>query len=228
MKTKKDEWQSIPLDFFKEIISDYFENRNDMFKDKVIEIQTDETNDDRIFMDNITPEKIGKANFLKQFQGFIKKSGREDLADILDLEKMSQDLIGTVIMVSKNRDNLFIELGKDLLREVEESGVVDENTLNQLREKIRKLSDRVVTYPLMNSYLKEFLWEGLIISVPPGSTNIAGNRLNPVWFIKENGNEISGKDLKAEDWKRSLSDRYVKIRSFDYSEYQELIDKKGS
>lgn len=226
-KTKKDEWQSIPLDFFKEIISDYFEKKNDLFKDKVIEVQTDDSNSDRIFIDNITPEKIGRSNFLNQFKEYTKDKGRSDLAEAFNLEKMEKDLIGAVIMVSKDREeDPLISIGRILLERCDETGEVDKVLLDQLREKIKQVTNKTTTFPLMSSYIKEFLWEGLIISVPPGSTNIAGNRMNPVWFVKENGNEVSGDDLKAEDWKRSLSDRYVKIRSFDYSDYQKLIENE--
>ena len=225
--TKKEDWQSIPLDFFKEIISDYFEKKNDLFKDKVIEVQTDDSNSDRIFIDNITPEKIGRINFLNQFKDYTKDRGREDLADALNFKKLEEDLIGAVIMVSKDREeDPLISFSRKLLEECDKSGEVDKVILDQLREKVKLLTKKTTSFPLMSSYVKEFLWEGLIISVPPGSTNIAGNRMNPVWFVKKDGNEISGKDLQAEDWKRSLSDRYVKIRSFDYSEYQKLINKE--
>ena len=71
-------------------------------------------------------------------------------------------------------------------------------------ETIKQLTNKTTTFPLMSSYVKEFLWEGLIISVPPGSTNIAGNRMNPVWFVKKDGNEICGENLQAEDWKRKV------------------------
>ena len=228
-KFKKEDWQSIPLDFFKEIISDYFEKKNDLFKDKVIEVQTDNSNSDRIFIDNITPEKIGKVNFLNQFKEYTKDRGRSDLAEAFNLEKMEKDLVGAVIMVSKDREeDPLISLGRVLLESCEETDGVDKVLLDQLREKIKQLTNKTTTFPLMSSYVKEFLWEGLIISVPPGSTNIAGNRMNPVWFVKKDGNEICGENLQEEDWKRSLSDRYVKIRSFDYSEYQKLIEKEGN
>ena len=138
---------------------------------------------------------------------------------------MEKDLIGAVIMVSKNhKEDPLIFIGKSLLDVYDKTNEVDKVLLDQLREKIKKLTNKTTTFPLMNSYVKEFLWEGLIISVPPGSTNIAGNRMNPVWFVKKDGNEIYGENLLEEDWKRSLSDRYVKIRSFDYSEYQKLIE----
>lgn len=225
--TKKEDWQSIPLDFFKEIISDYFEKKNDLFKDKVIEVQTDDSNHDRIFIDNITPEKVGRINFLNQFKEYTKDRGREDIADALDFKKLEEDLIGAVIMVSKDHEeDPLISFSKELLKECDKTDEVDKVMLDQLRKKIKLLTKKTTSFPLMSSYAKEFLWEGLIISVPPGSTNIAGNRMNPVWFVKKDGNEISGKDLQAEDWKRSLSDRYVKIRSFDYSEYQKLINKE--
>lgn len=227
-KTKKEDWQSIPLDFFKEIISDYFEKKNDLFKDKVIEVQTDDSNSDRIFIDNITPEKTGRINFLNQFKEYTKDKGRSDLAEAFNLEKMEKDLVGAVIMVSKDREeDPLISIGKILLEGCDEKrdemDGIDKKLVDQLREKIKQLTNRTTTFPLMSSYVKEFLWEGLIISVPPGSTNIAGNRMNPVWFVKKDGNEICGENLQAEDWERSLSDRYVKIRSFDYSDYQKLI-----
>lgn len=228
-KTKKEDWQSIPLDFFKEIISDYFEKKNDLFKDKVIEVQTDDSNSDRIFIDNITPEKIGRINFLNKFKEYTKDKGRPDLAEAFNLERMEKDLVGAVIMVSKDREeDPLISFSRELLEECDKTDEIDKVLLDQLREKIKQLTNRTTTFPLMSSYIKEFLWEGLIISVPPGSTNIAGNRVNPVWFVKKDGNEICGENLQAEDWKRSLSDRYVKIRSFDYSDYQELINEKGA
>ena len=227
-KTKKEDWQSIPLDFFKEIISDYFEKKNDLFKNKVIEVQTDDSNSDRIFIDNITPEKTGRINFLNQFKEYTKDKGRSDLAEAFNLEKMEKDLVGAVIMVSKDREeDPLISIGKILLEGCDEHrdemDGIDKELVDQLREKIKQLTNKTTTFPLMSSYVKEFLWEGLIISVPPGSTNIAGNRMNPVWFVKKDGNEICGENLQAEDWERSLSDRYVKIRSFDYSDYQKLI-----
>ena len=227
-KTKKEDWQSIPLDFFKEIISDYFEKKNDLFKDKVIEVQTDNSNNDRIFSDNITPDKIGRINFLNKFKEYTKDKGRSDLAEAFNLEKMEKDLVGAVIMVSKDREeeDPLISLGRILLESCDEMDEVDKVLLDQLREKIKQLTNKTTTFPLMSSYVKEFLWEGLIISVPPGSTNIAGNRMNPVWFVKKDGNEICGENLQVEDWKRSLSDRYVKIRSFDYSDYQKLIENE--
>lgn len=223
---KNDGWQSIPLDFFKEIISDYFEKKNDLFKDKVIEVQTEESENDRIFIDNITPEKIGKINFLNQFKEYTKDRGRSDLAEVFNLTEMEKDLIGAVIMVSKedHEEDPLISVGRKLLENFDETDGVDKDLLDQFRKKFKALTNKTTTFPLMSSYVKEFLWEGLIISVPPGSTNIAGNRMNPVWFVKKDGNEICGENLQAEDWKRSLSDRYVKIRSFDYSDYQKLIE----
>lgn len=230
-KFKKEDWQSIPLDFFKEIISDYFEKKNDLFKDKVIEVQTDNSNSDRIFIDNITPEKIGRINFLNKFKEYTKDKGRSDLAEAFNLERMEKDLVGAVIMVSKDREeeDPLISIGRILLEhcdECDEMSGIDKELVDQLREKIKQATNKTTTFPLMSSYVKEFLWEGLIISVPPGSTNIAGNRMNPVWFVKKDGSEICGENLQAEDWKRSLSDRYVKIRSFDYSEYQKLIESR--
>ena len=129
-------------------------------------------------------------------------------------------------MVSKDRkEDPLISIGKILLENCDETDGVDKVLLDQLREKIKLLENKITTFPLMSSYVKEFLWEGLIISVPPGSTNIAGTRMNPVWFVKRDGDEVYGENLLEEDWKRSLSERYVKIRSFDYSEYQKLINK---
>ena len=140
-------------------------------------------------------------------------------------KRMEKDLIGAVIMVSKDHEeDPLVSIGRMLLENCDKTDGIDKESLDQLRKKIKLLTNKTTMFPLMSSYVKEFLWEGLIISVPPGSTNVAGNRMNPVWFVKRDGNEVYGENLLEEDWKRSLSDRYVKIRSFDYSEYQKLIE----
>lgn len=227
-KNQQPNWQSVPLDFFKEIMNDYFKRDSLTYDDVIIEIKTSEDNEDRLFMDNISYKEIGGQNFIKSFLGTAENSGKKELAEMIDLDQMVKNLVGSVVMVKKDT-NPFIKIAQDILRDkfdLLKKGV-DEDILKTLSETV---SDVIAPteYPLTKDYLNDFLFEGLIISVPPNQTNIAGTRPKPLWFLKKDGKEIEGDELKEEDWKSKLSDKYIKIRSFKYSDFKEnILRKKG-
>ena len=229
-KNQQPNWQSVPLDFFKEIMNDYFKKESSTYKDIIIEIKTSEENKDRLFMDNTSYKETGGQGFIKSFMSIAEDAGRKELVEMLDLDRMIKNLVGSVVMVKKEKDlNPLIKIAQDLLKDrvnLLEKGV-DDDVLKNLSKTI---SDVVapVEYPLTTDYLNDFLFEGLIISVPPNHTNIAGTRPEPLWFLKKDGKEIEGDDLKEEDWKSKLSDKYIKIRSFTYSDFKEnILGKMG-
>lgn len=232
-KKQSGEWQSIPLDFFKEIMTDYFkkDSINSNYTDVVIEIKTSERNQDRLFIDNVSYKTDGEKTFMESFKSAAESIGKQDIIDLLDLEKLAKNLVGSVIMVKKKeyvRSPLF-DIARDLLKDsitLKERGI-DDDLIKSLSKTVADALSPV-EYPLTNDYLYDFLFEGLIISVPPNQTNIAGSRPEPLWFLKKEGKEIEGDDLKEEDWKTKLSDKYIKIRSFKYSDFKEnILGKKG-
>ena len=226
-KNQQPNWQSVPLDFFKEIMNDYFKKDSSTYNDVIIEIKTSEDNKDRLFMDNMSYKEVGGQGFIKSFLGIAEDAGKKDLVEMLDLDQMIKNLVGSVVMVKKDT-NPFIKAAQDLLRDkidLLEKGV-DESVLKSLSETV---SDIIapIEYPLTKDYLNDFLFEGLIISVPPNQTNIAGTRPEPLWFLKKDGKEVEGDNLKEEDWETKLSDKYIKIRSFKYSDFKKNILGKG-
>ena len=226
-KNQQPNWQSVPLDFFKEIMDDYFKRDSSTYDDVIIEIKTSEDNEDRLFMDNMSYKETGGQSFIKSFLGMAEFSGKKELVEMLDLDQMVKNLVGSIVMVKKDT-NPFIKIAQDILKDkldLLKKGV-DEDVLKTLSETVSDVISPT-EYPLTKDYLNDFLFEGLIISVPPNQTNIAGTRPKPLWFLKKDGKEVEGDELKEEDWKSKLSDKYIKIRSFKYSDFKENILGKG-
>lgn len=227
MKTKN--WQTISLDFLKEIISEYYSD-SETYKNKVIEIKTSESNPDRMFLDRITPERQGKSDFIKKFMNTIEENDlTSDPIESLVVSKMlEKNLVGAMVLLKKEDDADFIKFGKRLMEQAVDN--LTEEERESMKKELSEINAFLDTYtpdryfPIDKSNLESLLWEALIISVPP--TEKINDSLkppfDPIWFKKDT--DVA---LQEQDWNLSLSERFAKIRSYEYEEFKEIIEKWG-
>lgn len=222
------DWQTISLDFLKEIILEYYSD-SENYKNKVIEIKTSDSNPDRMFLDRVTPEKQGKSDFIKNCVNIIEK---QELVDPMESSVLSmlfeKNFLGAMVLLRKEDDCGFITFGRRLLKDMMEE--LTEGEKESLKNEISELKGFLDTYtpdryfPIDKLNLENFLWEGLIVSTPPSKKDDANDKLkfvfSPVWFKKNTDT------MQEQDWDLSLSERFAKIRSYEYEEFKEIIDKQ--
>lgn len=219
------DWQTISLDFLKEIILEYYSD-SENYKNKVIEIKTSDSSPDRMFLDRVTPEKQGRSNFIKNCVNIIEKQELIDSTESPILSMLfEKNFLGALVLLKKEDACGFIMFGKRLLKDMTEE--LTEEEKESLKDEISELKGFLDTYtpdryfPIDKLNLENFLWDGLIVSTPPSKKDDKLKPMfDPVWFKKDTDT------MQEQDWDLSLSERFAKIRSYEYEEFKEIIDKQ--